>query len=252
VRCVDGAVAENLRAVEGAAREAARRGAKVLCFPESMDLGWVNAAAHRLAEPVPGPFSDRMAALARELSVYICIGLTEKAGGGIYDSAILVGPGGEILLKHRKINNLPDLKLMEPPYLDGSPGDIRVAETPLGRIGVLVCADTFVAAHLDRLRDLRPNLVLVPYGWAAPRNEWPGHGEALKETVSKAARTIGASVIGPTCIGEITTGPWKGRTYEGESAAADPEGKVLFFGVTGRPQVAVFPVPLEKVAKKDF
>ena len=92
------------------------------------------------------------------------------------------------------------------------------------------------------MRDLAPDLVLVPYGWAAPREAWPGHGESLKEVVSRAARTIGAPVIGPTPIGEITTGPWKGRTYEGESAAADAEGKVLFSGITGRPQVAVFPV----------
>jgi predicted amidohydrolase len=252
VRCVDGAVEENLKAVEAAAREAARRGAKVLCFPESMDLGWVNAAAHKLAGPVPGTFSDRVAALARELKVFICIGLTEKVDRGIYDAAVLIGPGGDVLLKHRKINNLPELKLLEPPYLDGSPEEIRAVDTPIGRIGVLICADTFVEAHLNRMHDLRPNLVLVPYGWAAPRESWPGHGDALRETVSKAARAIGATVIGPTPIGEITTGPWKGRTYEGESAAADPEGKVLFTGITGRPQVAVFPAPLEKPVKKEF
>jgi predicted amidohydrolase len=212
----------------------------VICFPETVDLGWVNAAAHDLAQPIPGPVSDRVAALARELGVHIAIGLTEKVEGGIHDAAILVGPDGKILLKHRKINNFVDL--LTPPYLNGGKEDIRIAETPLGRIGILICADTFVQEHLTILRDLKPDLVLVPYGWAAPPEEWPGHGESLKETVSKAAQAIGAPVIGPSCLGEITTGPWKGRTYEGESAAADGGGRILFFGLTGRRQVAVFPV----------
>lgn len=48
-----------------------------------------NAVAHGLAGPVPGPFSDRVAALARELGVFICIGLTEKVDRGIYNAAVL-------------------------------------------------------------------------------------------------------------------------------------------------------------------
>jgi N-carbamoylputrescine amidase len=211
-----------------------------------MDLGWVNAASHELAGPIPGRFSDRVCALAKELSVYVAVGLTEKADGGIYDAAILVGPDGSILLKHRKINNLDELNLISPPYLKGKKEDIRAVDTPLGRLGLLICADTFVDEHLLALRGEKPDLVLVPYGWAAPPGEWPGHGESLKATVVKAAKVIGAPVIGPTCLGEITTGPWKGRTYEGESAAADAEGNVLFFGLTGRRQVAVFPVGMGK------
>lgn len=244
VPCTDGAVDENLEVIEEAAREAAARGAEILCFPESMDLGWVNTAAHELAEPVPGPFSDRIAALARELEVYIAVGLTEKVEGGIHDSAILVGADGKLLLKHRKINTL--VELLEPPYIRGKKEDIEIVETPLGRMGLLICADTFEDGILEKMRGLEPDLVLVPYGWAAPPEDWPGHGEELKKTVSRAARVIGAPVIGPTPIGRITTGPWKGRTYEGESAAADGKGTILFFGLTGRRQVAVFPVPLSK------
>lgn len=242
IPCRDSAVEENLKALEEAARDAAKRGARVLCFPESMDVGWVNTAAHQLAEPIPGPRTERISRLARELGVYIALGLTERVKEGIYDAAILVDPEGKIILKHRKINTL--VELLTPPYLRGSKEGIQVAETPLGKMGLLICADTFIQENLEILRDLRPDLVLVPYGWAAPPEKWPGHGEELKETVSRAAKVIGAPVIGPSCLGKITTGPWKGYTYEGESAAADGEGNILFFGLTGRPQVAVFPVPL--------
>lgn len=249
VPCRDGALEENLAEVASAAREAKAKGAAIACFPESMDFGWVNVEAHRLAPPLPGPVSDRVTELALTLGLTIAIGLTEKVEGGIADSAIIAGPDGSILLKHRKINTLPEL--MDPPYVPGRKEDIRVADTPLGRLGLLVCADTFVDEHLEILRALEPDLVLVPYGWAAPPAEWPGHGEELKKTVCRAAKVIGAPVIGPTTIGEITSGPWKGRTYEGESAAADAEGNLLFFGLTGRREVAVFPVPLRKEATAD-
>jgi N-carbamoylputrescine amidase len=239
---VDGAVEENMKVVEEAAREAAGRGAKVLCFPECMDLGWVNVRAHELAVPIPGPTSDRVAALSKALGVYIAVGLTERIEGGICDAAILVGPGGELLLKHRKVNTL--VELLTPPYIRGRKEDIAAVDTPLGRMGLLICADTFVEEILDAMRAQRPDLLLVPYGWAAPSEDWPGHGEELKKTVSRAARVVGAPVIGPTPIGEITSGPWKGRTYRGESAAADREGNITFFGLTGRRQVAVFPVPI--------
>lgn len=242
VPCVDSALEENLKVVEEAAREAAGRGAKVLCFPESMDLGWVNVRAHELAAPIPGPTSDRIAALARDLGVHIAIGLTERVEGGICDTAILVGPRGDILLEHRKINTL--VELLTPPYIRGRVEDIAVADTPLGRMGLLICADTFEDGILDAMRALKPDLLLVPYGWAAPPAQWPGHGEELKKTVSRAARVVGAPVIGPSSIGEITSGPWKGRTYRGESAAADREGTIIVFGLTGRRQVAVFPVAL--------
>jgi len=246
VPCKDGAVDENMKVVEEAVREAAARRAQIICLPESMDLGWVYAPAHEQAQPIPGPVSDRVTALAKELKVHIAIGLTEKADGGIYDTAIIAGPDGTILLKHRKINHLDELKLITPPYLKGKKEELRAVDTPVGRLGFLICADTFVDEYLTILRDQKPDIVLVPYGWAAPPREWPGHGAELKETVSRAARVIGAPVIGPTCLGQITTGPWQGYTYEGESAAADREGSNLFLGLTGRRQVAVFPVPLRK------
>ncbi len=249
VPCRDGALEENLAEVASAAKEAKAAGAAIACFPESMDFGWVNVEAHRLAEPIPGPISDFVAGLAFDLGLTIAIGLTERVEGGIADSAIIAGPDGSILLKHRKINTLPEL--MDPPYVPGRKEDIRAVDTPLGRLGLLICADTFVDEHLAIVRALEPDLVLVPYGWAAPREQWPGHGEELKRTVCRAAKAMGAPVVGPTTIGEITSGPWKGRTYEGESAAADADGNVLFFGLTGRRQVAVFPVPLKRPVETD-
>jgi predicted amidohydrolase len=74
---------------------------------------------------------------------------------------------------------------------------------------------------------VNPDLVLIPYGWAAKEEQWPEHGKELKKTVSKAARTIGAPVAGVDLVGEITHGPWTGMTYGGQSVAANAQGEII-------------------------
>src|ERR1035441_1149975 len=138
---IDGDREGNFRRVEYALEEARAAHADIAAFPESVILGWENPGAHRMATPIPGADSDRIAALARKYGLMISIGLDEKDGERLYDSAILVDRTGRILWKHRKLNVLPEL--MNPPYSTGSPEAIGVVETPYGRIGIVICADTF-------------------------------------------------------------------------------------------------------------
>jgi len=220
---LDGDREGNFVRIENALKEAKAQGAEIACFPETTIYGWVNPDAHQRAHPIPGEDSDRMCGLARKYSIYICAGLAEKEHGHLYDSAILIDKEGRILLKHRKINLLT--QLMNPPYTPGE--DIQAVETPWGRIGILICADTFVKENLQRMAALEPDLVLVPYGWAADETEWPQHGNELHKTVAQAARAIGAPVIGTDLVGEITRGPWAGKVYGGQSVAADAQGHIL-------------------------
>jgi len=220
---LDGDREGNFVRIEAALREARAQGAHIACFPETTILGWVNPEAHERAHPIPGADTDRLGRLARQYDLFLCAGLAEKDNDRLYDSVVLIDPQGRILLKHRKINLLTDL--MDPPYTPGR--DICVAETPLGTIGLLICADSFQEPLCRRLRELKPDLVLIPYGWAAVESAWPEHGERLKDTVAQAARWIGAPVIGTDLVGAITHGPWKGRTYGGQSTAADAQGQTL-------------------------
>ncbi|MBN1361081.1 MAG: carbon-nitrogen hydrolase family protein [Sedimentisphaerales bacterium] len=220
---LDGDREGNFVRIEAALREAKAQGAQIACFPETTLLGWVNPDAHQRAHPVPGADTDRLGHLARQYSLYICAGLAEKDGDCLYDSAVLIDPTGRILLKHRKINILTNL--MDPPYTPGR--DVQVVQTPLGTIGLLICADSFQEDLCRRLRDLKPDFVLIPYGWAADETEWPQHGEKLKATVQQAARWIGAPVVGTDLVGAITHGPWKGKTYGGQSTAANAQGQTL-------------------------
>jgi N-carbamoylputrescine amidase len=183
ILAIDGDRDGNFRRIEYALEQARAGRADIAAFPESIILGWQNPDAHRLATPIPGADSDRIAALARQYGLMICIGLDEKDGGRLYDSAILVGKTGKVLWKHRKLNVLAHL--MDPPYAVGEPEGIGAVDTEFGRIGVLICADTFVDAYVDRLNQLKPDLVLVPYGWAAEVDKWPQHEQELKHLVAR-------------------------------------------------------------------
>ena len=220
---LDGDRSGNFARIKNAIQEAKKAEADIACFPETALLGWVNPDAHKRGHPIPGDDSDRFCRLAKNYKIHICVGLAEKAENNLYDSAILIDDKGKILLKHRKINILTNL--MTPPYTPGE--EIKCAYTELGRIGLLICADTFKDEILQEMASLKPDIVIVPYGWAAKEEQWPQHGEELKDTVSQAAKTIGAPVVGVDLVGEITHGPWTGLVYGGQSVAADGSGKIL-------------------------
>jgi predicted amidohydrolase len=238
--CLNGDRRGNLARIENAVAAAAGGDADIACLPESTLYGWVNPDAHQKAHPIPGEDSQRLCAMAARYGLNICIGLDEKDGAHLYDAALLIDTTGRILLKHRKIILLSEL--MTPPY---SPGEeVKIIETRFGRIGVLICADTHEPGILKRMAKLKPDLVLVPYGYAAPQEAWPEHGKQLERVVIHAAKTIGAPVIGTNLIGQITHGPWTGQTYGGHSVAADGTGAILALGADFDAQVRLVEVSL--------
>jgi len=215
----------NFRRIEYALDDAKTQGAQIAAFPESAILGWENPQAHRLANPIPGADSQRIQDLAKKYGLMIAIGLDEKDGDRLYDSAILVDRTGKLLWKHRKINVLPEL--MTPPYAQGKPDDINVIETEFGRIAFLICADTFSDSHFERVKQLKPDFMIVPYGWAAKPEEWPDHAKELEKIVSKRAKELGCDVVGTDLVGVMSAGPWKGYTYGGASVAISSAGEVI-------------------------
>lgn len=235
--CVNSDVEGNLDRVEELVEQAAALGADIACFPETVIIGWVNSDAHRLAETIPGPHSERIGQIARKHKTPVCISLTERTDGGIYDSAIIVWSNGEVVHKHRKISTLAEL--LKPPYLQGEKDDVRAVDTPLGRIGVMICADSFSERHREIMAGHKCDWIWIPYGWAAPKDAWPDHGKNLASTVCANAKAARAPIVGPNSVGEITTGPWAGRTFEGLSAVADADGEVIAVGEHNVQQVFI-------------
>ena len=239
--CIDGDLSGNLVRIENAIVKAKEKHADIIVFPESCLLGWVNPDAHKRACPIPGKDSETICTLARKYKLFICIGIDEKDGDKLYDSALLIDNNGNILLKHRKINVLPEL--MTPPYTIGN--GVQTVKTKYGKIGVMVCADSFMENLLESMKSQKPDLLLIPYGWAAPENDWPAHGRELVKVVKNAAYKIKCPVIGTNLIGQISHGPWTGQVYGGQSVAFDNKKEKLVIGKDRESDIAIITVELE-------
>jgi len=154
--CAVGDKEANLARMERMAREAREEGAELVIFPELSLTGYVcRDLYYELAEPVPGPSTERLAELARELDLYIIFGLPERgstSGAVLYNTAALVGPEG-LVGRYRKMH-LPTHSVFEEKRYFRLGYQADVFETRLGRVGMMICYDTFFpeVARLLRLR----------------------------------------------------------------------------------------------------
>src|SRR5262245_17329848 len=223
----------NLGRAVDAVRRAAAQGCKLVVLPECMDLGWTDPSARNLAQPIPGPHADHIAQAAREFRIHVAAGLVERAGDRLYNAAVVIGPAGEVLLHHRKINEL-DIALDL--Y---SVGDrLGVVETELGTLGLAICADNFgnslAIGHV--LGRMGAQVILSPSAWAEDANHDNArepYGHLWRDSYTELARLYDLTVIGVSHVGWITGGPWKGRKCIGCSLAVGPGGKILAQGPYG-------------------
>ncbi|MCC6445160.1 MAG: carbon-nitrogen hydrolase family protein [Armatimonadetes bacterium] len=232
------------RAVE-MIRLAAAQECRAVVLPECLDLGWAFPEAARLAFPIPGPNSDRLAEAARDGGVYVAAGLTEKEEGRLYNAAVLIGPEGRILLKHRKINILTGVEGIY------STGDrLGVARTDLGTIGVNICADNFPnsLALGHSLARMGAQVILSPSAWAVEAdhdNAKSPYGGMWREAYASLARLYGISVVGVSNVGRITAGPWQGMKCIGCSLSVGPDGCVAAEGPYGEMAESLVPVRIQ-------
>lgn len=144
MRVDPGDVTNNVRRARTFIGRAAAEGAKVVVLPEAMDCGWTHPSARDLAAPVPGVGTYvGLAAAAREHVVYVCSGLTERRGDRVYNAAVFVSPQGELLLHHRKLN---ELDIAHDLYEQGN--HLGTTRTPLATFGLMICADGFVTGQV--------------------------------------------------------------------------------------------------------
>src|SRR3954469_4951212 len=135
--------------------EAARAGAKLIAFPESFVPGFpiwasVQAPIHsheffkRLAAEsieVPGPEVQQLSEAAREHEIMVSIGISERSPvslGCLWNSNLLIGADGALLNHHRKLMPTFYEKLV---WASGDGAGLRVLDTPVGKIGMLICGE---------------------------------------------------------------------------------------------------------------
>lgn len=242
---VDGNIAENMRRAEDFIRKAAKQGAKLICLPEAADWGWLYEHARRDAFPVPGAYTDLLGKLAKELNVWICAGCLERDGDKTYNSAVLINPKGDIVLKHRKINTLKFLT--EDLYDPGNRDEVSCVDTEFGRIGITICADNFDLSIPKKVADQGAWLLIAPHGFAAEEKGLRNNAREFQEHIKRIASHTKMWVIGTnTCRGPIAAGQWKGRPHSGCSTIASPDGNAAVVAKFNTPQVVVFDIPLNR------
>jgi len=164
-----GEKAGNFRLIAESTAEAKEAGAELVVFPEAALTGLSNNddPAHDLplGEPIPGSGCNRLTALARECRIWLALGLLEREGGKLYDSALLIGPEGNPLLKYRRIQPQWHGKKADPDvYCEGT--EMMAAVTPWGSAAFALCGDLFDDGIVGSIRQAAPDVVL----WLAARN----------------------------------------------------------------------------------
>jgi predicted amidohydrolase len=238
-----GKLDENLVRALAMIRDAAQQECEVVVLPECLDVGWTHPSAHELAQPIPGRTSDVLSGAAAQSGIHVVAGVTERAGAKIFNSALLMAPSGEILLKHRKINVLD---IAQDLYAIGD--RLSVAETSIGTVAVDICADNFPdsLALGHALARMGAGILLSPCAWAVETDfdhqKTPYGADLWRPAYTTLARLYEMPVIGVSNVGPVSDGPWKGRLCIGCSLAVDNDGQIVGEGPFGADRECLVPV----------
>ena len=215
---------QNFETAEALIREAVSSGAELVALPELWSCHGLDKVYRENAEQIPGPTTDFLGSLARELGVYVLGGSILESEPGmekLHNTSTFFGPSGELAAVYRKVH-LFDVKAPDREYLESltiAPGDeVVTAKAGVATLGLSVCYDLRFP-ELYRMLALRGAEVLtVPAAFTLQTGK--DHWELLLR-----ARAVEnqAFVVAPAQWGQKADGRW---TY-GRSMIVDPWGTVL-------------------------
>jgi N-carbamoylputrescine amidase len=238
--------AATVAAHERAIRDAAGRGAQIVCLQELFDAPYFckvsDAERFDLAEPIPGPTVERMQQVAAELGVVVIVPIFEKRAPGIYhNSAAVVDADGSLLGVYRKMH-IPDDPLYYEKYYF-TPGEIyqhgesaektgfRTFETRFGRIGVLICWDQWYpeAARITALMGAQVLFYPTAIGWhPKEKAEWGAAQADAWRTIQRShAIANGVYVAAANRVGFEAEPGTDGIEFFGHSFICDPFGRMI-------------------------
>jgi N-carbamoylputrescine amidase len=227
---------DNLQRARARIVEAADRGATLVCLPELFRSQYFcqteDHANFDLAEPIPGPATEALAATARDKRVVIIASLFERRAAGVYhNTAVIIDADGKLLGSYRKMHIPDDPLYYEKFYF--TPGDLgfRAFDTACGRVGTLVCWDQWYpeAARLTALAGADVLFYPTAIGWhPAEKDEWGrAQVEAWRTIQRSHAIANGVYVASPNRIGHEDEPGTNGITFFGHSFISDPFGRIV-------------------------
>ncbi|MGC9972497.1 MAG: carbon-nitrogen hydrolase [Bryobacteraceae bacterium] len=226
---------ENLAKAEWRVREAAGRGAQVVCLQELFRSQYFcreeDPELFALAESVPGPTTERLSRLARELKVVLIAPLFERRAPGLYhNTAAVIGRKGELLGIYRKMHIPDDPLYYEKFYF--APGDLGFPafSTPYGRISVLICWDQWYpeAARAAALRGASVLFYPTAIGWHPAEKQEHGAAQLDAWRTMQRSHAIANGVYVAVANRVGREGPAEGGIeFWGSSFIADPFGQII-------------------------
>jgi N-carbamoylputrescine amidase len=243
----DADVQSNVTRAQRLIREAADRGAQIVCLKELFNSLYFCKSQQcdrfELAETIPGPTTDLIQATAQELGVVVIAPIFEREAAGIYrNSAAIIDADGSLLGVYRKMH-IPDDPLYYEKYYftpgDGhfdyhgeQPGDaggFKVWQTRYATIGVLICWDQWFpeAARITALMGAQVLFYPTAIGWhPAEKDEWGRAQVNAWRTIQRShAIANGVYVAAPNRVGHEDEPGTNGITFFGHSFVTDPFGR---------------------------
>lgn len=243
---------ENLTKAIQYVKEAASKGAQIVCLQELFtSLYFCDVEDYenfKLAESIPGPTTETLSGVAKELGVVIIASLFEKRANGIYhNTTAVLDADGAYLGKYRKMH-IPD----DPAYYEKfyfTPGDLgyKVFKTRFATIGILICWDQWYpeAARITSLMGAEMLFYPTAIGWATSQDE-ATNAEQFNawQTIQRShAVANGIHVVSVNRVGFEQNGAMK---FWGGSFVANPFGRVLFQASHDKEEVNVIELDLNK------
>jgi N-carbamoylputrescine amidase len=237
-------------------REAAGRGAKLICLQELFASPYFcqveDAALFDLAESIPGPTSQAVSDCAKELGVSIIVPLFEKRAPGLYhNSLIVVGPSGESLGLYRKMHIPDDPLYYEKFYF--TPGDtgFRAWHTKYGKIGVLICWDQWYpeGARLTALQGAEILFYPTAIGWhPSEKKQYGANQHGAWETIQRSHGVANGCFVAVTNrVGTEKPVGGDGIEFWGQSFVSGTSGEILAKASIDQEEILLVPVDLSSV-----
>jgi predicted amidohydrolase len=231
-------IEKNLASMVKAAREAARQQADLVVFPECSLTGYVffsREEALPYAETIPGPSTEELRSVSRELGIHIVFGLLEKEGDRLFNALSFVGPEG-FIAGYRK-NHLPFLGVDR--FVDKGNRPFQVHSTPIGNIGLHICYDVLFPESARVMALLGADIVVLSTNFPQ------GRGEPLGCVIR--ARAIENKV---NLVSSDRVGTERGFSFAGLSNIVNAAGEVLSLASADKEEVIYGEVSLEAARQK--
>ncbi len=229
----------NLKAILSAVREAAINQARLVVFPECSLTGYMFCSREEalpFAETLPGPSTEKLNSLCRELGVYVIFGLLEREDDRLFNAAALVGPQG-FIAGYRK-NHLPFLGIDR--FVDTGDRPFQVHKTPIGNIGIYICYDIVFPESSRVMTLMGADILALPTNFPQVRRETLSTYVVTARAIENRVHVVSADRIGTE----------RGYSFAGLSKIVSASGKILGLASPDKEEIIYGEVSLDSARQK--